>query len=657
MAIEFEELVARKGFAPRDGQSSAPKAVWSSKPPVTLSEDLKRILALPRRALELDGTERAETIIDMMTERFARHRSTKCRCASLDPVRHESEGCITRLRLVQAIALREIGICGGLLGPIATGAGKTGLDLLAPLALSVLGVKTCVLLIPPTLIAQLLADYWYLGQHFKMPQIVFHGHSYMNTLTRLDVQVQLERGAPVLHVVPYSRLSRHEATAWLESQLKPEAIIADEVHKLRDRHGTSTGSRVARYMRDHPETRFCGWSGSITAKSLKDYAHLADWALRHGSPLPRDEEVVNDWCNALDPTIVNPADPGPLERLCSPGEKIVDGFRRRLLETVGVVTNSTALIDAELRIEARPNPSIPDDVEEAIKLVRSEAKRPDGEELVDALSVARVAMQLACGFYYKWIYPHNEFPRDTALVLDWLDARKEWHCELREKLKGRHEHLDSPLLCQYAAERYHGDRPSLKGLPTWKSLTWQRWRDTRHKVKPETETVRLHDFLVRDVMKWAKKHTGIVWYEHGAFGEWLSELSGLPMYGGGKEAKSLLLGDASRGIKGEDGNRSVICSLKAHGTGTNGLQFRFSEMLYPNPPSSPTGWEQSLSRVYRPGQESKLVTAEFYRHTEDLRNHVDAALKAALYVEGSLGARQKLTMGFKFSTARLENER
>lgn len=645
--LEFDDLVTRKGYAPKMGQSSSPREVWSNKPPVGNSEDLRRILALPRRALELDGTERAETIIDMMTERFARHRTSKCRCAELDPDKHEKEGCISRLLLIQALALREIGICGGLLGPIGTGHGKTLIDLLAPLALATVGIKSSVLLVPASLAVQLIGDYWYLGQHFKMPQIVFHGHSYMNTCQKMDNLVQLERGTPIVHVVPYSRLSRHEATTWLEQELKPGAIIADECHKLRDIYNTSTGSRVARYMHHHPETRFAGWSGSITAKSLRDYAHLADWALRGGSPLPRDPEVVIEWCNALDPTIQNPADPGPLFRLCEPGESVLNGFRRRLVETVGVVATTSPSVDALLEITERTAPPIPDNVEEALKTVRNQCQRPDGEELVDALSMARVAMQVAAGFFYKWIYPHNEFPRDTDLVLDWLDARKEYNCEVREKLKRREEHLDSPLLCQHAAERAWGDRPAHKGLPTWKCQSWPRWRTTRFKVRPETDTVWLSDYLVHDVVAWANENRGIIWYDHHAFGQRVHELSRLPLFGAGKDAKTALLGDARRGIKGEDGSRSVICSVAAHGTGTNGLQHRFSKMLYPNPMSSPTGWEQSLARLHRIGQKAPIVTAEFYRHTSELQRHVDQALSAATYIETSLGATQKLRMGFK----------
>ena len=528
---------------------------------------------------------------------------------------------------------------------------NTLVDLLSALAFAETGIKLCVLLIPPGLVGQLINDYEYIGQHFKMPQIVFHGHTYLNTCEKMSQRVILERGAPVIHVVKYSLLSRPEATDWIENHLKPEAIIADECHRLRDTTRSGAG-RVDRYMEDHPSTRFAAWSGSMTSKSLKDYDHLAKWALRGGSPLPTNDDDTADWCRAIDPSD-NPANPGPLMQLCAPGEKLIDGFRRRVLETIGVVSTSAPAVDAELELNERRAPPIPPNVKAALRMVRglvpgqSGPQRPDGDELVDALSINRVMMQVACGFYYKWIYPRCEFPRDNQLVLDWLEYRKNWFCEVRAKLKNPEEHLDSPRLVQNAAERFYGDRPANRGMPVWKSKCWPSWRDNRNSIYVETETVRIDSYLARDAADWALEHRGIVWYDQGAFGAWVAELSGLPMFGGGKPAKLALLGDPQRQIAGEDGTRSVICSIDALGTGTNGLQHRFSENLIANPMSAPDGWEQTLGRTHRIGQKAPVVRNWFYRHTPELRKLVDSALRNAFYVEGSLGGSQKIVGALK----------
>ena len=168
--IDLTKLVAPIGVAPENWQAPAPKEMYF-KAPVPKSADLDRILALPRRPVELDGTERAEAIIDVMTERYGKG-AVQCDCATRNPERHAAENCISRLRLIQALALREIGIVGGLFGPIGVGHGKTLIDLLSPYAFSehsaahgmLSGANIlCVLLVPPGLIQQLADDYDYIG--------------------------------------------------------------------------------------------------------------------------------------------------------------------------------------------------------------------------------------------------------------------------------------------------------------------------------------------------------------------------------------------------------------------------------------------------------------------------------------------------------------
>lgn len=627
MVIDVLANVAPRNVGIRPHQAENP---WGYKPPVGNSDDLQRILALPRREQELDGTPRAEAIIDRITARYAKNTKS-CSCKQIDPDRE----CLTRLRLVQAMALREIAICGGLFGPIGVGHGKTLIDLLAPLALAEYNkeIKTTVLLVPASLVTQLIGDYEFVGQHFHMPSIVFHGNPYSAVVS----------GAPVVHVVPYSRLCRPEATAWLEGHLKPQAIVADECHKLRNIK-TATGHRVSDWMENHEETLFVGMSGSVTSKTPKDYDHLARWALRGGSPLPLDPIITDDWCRAIS-SKDNPAPGGPLLQLCNPDETLVSGYRRRLAETLGVVTTTAPAIDVTLNIDARDAPPIPAAVMAALNSVR-DFVRPDGEELMDALAVGKAAREVACGFYYKWIFPKHVFPRDEALIEDWREARKEYHKEVRSFLKhNAQQHLDSPKLCQNAAERAWGDRPALKGLPCWKANAWPEYRDVKHRVQYESEPVRIDDFLVRDAIAWAEENRGIVWSEHAAFSDWMVELTEgeLPYYGGGKNGGGLL---GEKGNVLERGDRSLILSIKAHGTGRNGLQNILHNQLIVMLPSG-QGCEQVLGRLHRIGQKAPAVNTWFYTHTKEMAKHINDALRDALYVEGTLGAVQKLRVGFK----------
>lgn len=638
--IDIESLVAEKNVRPREDQGQA--ASWGYKPPVAMSDELRRILALPRRPQELDGTDRAEAIIERMTARFSRG-NIPCQCSEIDPDRHSNDGCLRRLRLIQALALREISICGGLLGPIGVGHGKTLIDLLAPLALADVGVTLSVLLVPPGLATQLISDYEYIGQHFHMPQIIVHGTDFDNT-GQGSIRVPLLPNAPIVHVVKYSLLQQPTASAWLETQLKPQAIISDEAHKLGDVESTgATRARFKRYMEDHPETKVIAVSGSMMKKKLSDYDRLAHYALKAGSPLPRDREVANDWNGAIQPSD-NQADGGALLELCAPGESLMTGFRRRVAETCGVVTTTAPAIDTELCIDSREAPPIPPNILEALSLVRSYT-RPDGEEFQDALQMSKCAREVACGFYYMWIFPHNVFPRDNGLIDEWREARKLFNKEVRYKCQNGDEHLDSPKLVTMAARRYHGDIPTKRGQPVWKSLHWPRWRDVKDLVKPETKAVWLSDYLAIDAAKWACEDRGrIVWYEHHTFGERVSQLGNLPMYGGGDNGGGLL-DDKHRIV--EDGSRSIVLSIKAHGTGRNGLQSRFHQAGIPNPPASSDGWEQVLGRLHRIGQKAPSVDYWFYKHTPELERHVKDALRAALYVEGTFGSAQKLRIGIK----------
>lgn len=645
--VAIESLVAKSGFAPHEWQSTAPATGF--KAPVADSEELRRIIDLPRRPEVAADSERARALVELMSKRFGRVNKS-CECQA-----RWKRACITTLRPIQAIFLYEVGLCGGGVGAIGTGFGKTLLDILLPLAMKeTRGCETALVLIPPTLVDQFISDYELYSQHFRVPSLVVHGRSY----------VQLVEGAPTLHVVAYSRLSGEKATTLL-GEIRPDFVIADEFQNIANPDAVRT-SRVLRYFDEHEETtRAVIMSGSLSDDSIKDYAHGAAMALKRLSPLPRGDkgpEVVEDWARALDACGPGdwPAPPGALLRLCNPGEHVQTGFHRRLVETAGFIATQEPSIDAELCIDERRAPEMPDEIAEALRKLRDTWKRPDDEELVDALSVARCARELAVGIYNYWFYPRLDrmgrpdpkgTPQDPIKILEWFDARKEWRCEMREVLRERREHLDSPLLVTRAAMRYHGDEAydepdrlarGLGPLPIFKSRCWPRWRDKKNSIVYETKTRRLHEYLATDAAEWAHENRGIVWYRNPAFGEWVAELSGLPFYG----ARGLQLKN-SKGAIVEDGTRSIIASSESYGTGFDGLQFLFDDQLVCQPMSSSVKWEQLLGRTFRIGQRAKVIRAWVYRHTPELADAVDDALARAEYVQRTLGSPQKLLSGIK----------
>lgn len=618
--------------------------------PVSKSEDLVRILNIPRRQpLDLNSIE-AQATVEYVMNKYA-NPNMACRCAQIDPqIKLGNRTCIRRLLPIQAWALYEIGIVKGLVGAIPVGAGKTLLSVMSALALN---EPLALLLVPPNLIDQLIIDYQLISQHFKVPSIIVH-RAGNKTWQRLL------QGVPLLHVLPYSLLQGKNNSDWID-KLAPNAIIADEVDGLADL-GSARTKRIIRYFTGNdkmtPEqraarsrTKFCCWTGSLTDKSITEYAHLAAFALKENSPLPLDQNTVMEWAGALDANPTRP--PGALTLLCNPGEKPRQAFGRRVRETMGFIVTGTSEVRkpgsvelVEHQIKERQVPEIPDIIQQALDKVR-DFKRPDtlagnkyDEELVEALDQARYAQQVATGMFYKFIFPRGE---SEDLIDEWFAARKEWNKEQRYKLFQNDEFLDSPGLLEDAAKRaWKSDAVVMTDkhgnpYPEWKAESWMRWRGVKDKVQPKTKAVRLHDFLVRDAIEWALESPGIVWYQMIEFAQWMHELSGLPIHDGGRLADQKL--------RLETGKRSILASIKSNHRGRNGLQYLFNRQLITQIFASARVGEQLLGRVHRQGQKSNVLT-EVYLHTPEIEKSFRQALERAKYNEETLNQRQKLTGGW-----------
>jgi len=205
------------------------------------SFELQRVLKIPRRPSIIDTAED-------LTAEFRR------------------PGGSMELWARQSAALGEMRRADGLFGPVGVGQGKTLISLLAANAMR---SRSCVVLVPPALRAQLLGvDIPRLSKHWDIP------------LARI-------------RVVAYSQLSNAKSADILE-ELKPDLIVADEAHNLRHRSAART-KRFLRYMKEHPGCRFVGLSGTMTRRSLHDYQHLAELALRKNSPLPNNWAILDQW--------------------------------------------------------------------------------------------------------------------------------------------------------------------------------------------------------------------------------------------------------------------------------------------------------------------------------------------------------------------------
>lgn len=161
--------------------------------------ELARVVALPRR--RGDGTPYVEPLTALLAT-------------------PEGLAAGVRLRPSQALALHDIGVYGGAFCPLGVGEGKTLITLLAPY---VLDAKRPLLLLPANLIEKTERDWRRLAVHWRIPNNI--------------------------RLFSYEMLGRVQSAAELDVY-QPDLIVADEVHKLKNRRAAVT-RRVSRWMQGH----------------------------------------------------------------------------------------------------------------------------------------------------------------------------------------------------------------------------------------------------------------------------------------------------------------------------------------------------------------------------------------------------------------------
>lgn len=546
---------------------------WKREIPV--SDELKRIIALPRRDWFEDNE--GEVLAKQMTQLLKTKNGTM------------------ELRSTQAIALHDLAIQGGLICLGRVGIGKTLISLLCPYVCE--SVRP-LLLIPANLRRKTERDMRMYRAHFEIG-----GH---------------------LAIEHYEMLARSNHAHYLDL-VKPDLIICDEAHALKNTRAAVV-RRLKRYLAAHPETKVAFLSGTLTNRSLKDYWHLMRWALPDQNvPMPTNFEELDLWSLALDEKVQagQRVAPGALLTMCNEEERELAktdalvaarrAYRRRLVETPGVVATRETFTGASLRIEPFPL-NMPKVVEAAFSNLRTNWETPDGWPISDGHVAAKHAKELALGFYYRWN------PRPPQ---EWMIAKRNWCSFVRKILSHNKRNLDTEAQVLEAV---------VTGIyPKDVLMEWLQVKDT---FDPNVEAVWLSDFAIDAAMDWALKEKGIIWVHHRAFGERLAKKTGLSYYGeGGFDARGAFIEDHLEGMP-------LIASIKANKEGKN-LQ-RWNTNLVTNPPSSGKWWEQMLGRTHRDGQEADEVHCKIFASCIEHYMAFYKSVGDAQYVQDSMGQVQKL---------------
>lgn len=538
-------------------------------------------------ALPLDVDVTGEEYVEPLTRMYAR----------------KADAPTQTLRPLQAAMLVQAVRGDGLVALAGCGSGKTLTTLLLPL---VLGSARPLLILPAAMRAQNASDQVEYAKHWRLKPI---------------------------EVMSYEGLSAPSQRARLD-ELAPDLIICDEAHHLRNLKSARV-RRLETYLRASG-ARFAALSGTLVSRTLVDYAHVLNWALRAWSPLPRQNALIAVWARVIEERDATREHSAWVDAALPPGATLEDRYHKRLRHSRGVVISSDQRVAASLvmhRRKYRDSPKLRAALVQllATQNVVSATHESLDEETVDLMLKSsdlwsprdsiycRVWSQLAMGCVYVWDWGTRD--PDHA----WVEARRAWGSAARHMLdEGRYD--SEALLKRDIRDGSYSHPRVVRALHEWDAVA--------HRKPPNTRAVWVDESWVEDVVAWARaqKEPPIIWVQLNAVAMKLGELTGWEMYGSGSEASARL--EARRGDA-----HPCIMSIASHGTGKN-LQ-AWANQIVAHPLSHPARWEQMIARTHRHGQNADVVNVTTYKHGLFARA-LNRAKDDARYIYESTGQDQRL---------------
>lgn len=548
--------------------------------------------------------------------------------------------------------------------PIGVGWGKTGIALMCAERAWRKGMTKIMLHIEPSTLGQLVKTdipMWRKHTNLSVPFHVLGGRS------KKDREMLYNSGRKGCYIVPYSLLSVKDTMDMLEA-IEPDLVIADECHNLKDRKTARTKRWMA--MMQYRDRELVAMSGTITTKSIEDYRHLIDLALKDGSPLPRNGAMAYGWSRVIDSgsVITDQHQAGPMEPMVawaneqrieqrrqeSDPEKrakirhlrltvsdIREAYTQRLHSAPGVTSSPDSEIKASVSIENKNEQGNPwasegefwqtrdgwGELDNHMDRIKDEWQTPNGDEIEHAIHTFKWMVELGSGFYNElvwptpeWVCTHNnvDVVQAESAILSAEHAHV-LHQKYSKCLRGFFEDsppgLDTPMLVGLAINQHPETLPGelVMIYHMWKGAEADAIREHGFLVERLSNAVRVCDFKINRAVQWAKhamdkQGSGIIWVHNREIGKWMIDALNTA------EVTAIACpAGANEQITDlfnpDTGTNDAIAvsSIKSHGTGKN-LQ-KAGAQLFLQWPRDAKQAEQTLGRVHR-------------NRVEEFRDHV-----------------------------------